>query len=222
MLDDAGNATHRSGFEALGVPAVEGAAVLASRARCHWITPGAAGPDPDHGSGRHGEARDAAVVTTVSIVRGAWEVRCVYVDPSDAPGWSDVAALRIGGWPVSAGEPPSAGIGVRPGIASAIGGGHTSTVVGVVGFADGSATSATAGVHRVEGATPLGEWTATPWLQTPPRAGTWTIAALALNGGRVTPRAVLTGSEHASTVAITWPDGVITSAPLPDLHLMSA
>nr|WP_223297577.1 DUF2264 domain-containing protein [Catenulispora acidiphila] len=225
LLDGAGNATHRSGFETLGVAALDGAAVLASRARCHWITPGAAGPDPDHGSGRHGEARDAAVVTTVSIVRGAWEVRCVYVDPSDAPGWSDVAALRIGGWPISAGEPPAATIGVSPASASAVGGGHTSTVVGVVGdvgFADESATSATAGVHRLEDATPLGEWTATPWLQTPPRAATWTIAALALNGGRVTPRVVLTGSERAPTVAITWPDGVTTSAPLPDLHLMSA
>ena len=137
----------------------------------------------------------------------------MYVDPSDAPGWSDAAALRIGGWPVSAGEPPAATIDTSHGIASAVGGGHTSTVVGVVGvvgFADESATSATAGVRRLEDATPLGEWTAIPWLQTPPRAATWTIAALALNGGRVTPRVVLTGSEHAPTVAITWPDGVTT------------
>src|SRR5262249_44716775 len=103
LLDAAGNTTHRTGFEALGESELDGAVMAASRARCHWVDPDR--PVPDHGSGQPGPARDAARVTTASIVRGAWEVRCVHLDPASAPGWSDVVALRVGGWPVSADAP---------------------------------------------------------------------------------------------------------------------
>ncbi|MFD0597383.1 DUF2264 domain-containing protein [Catellatospora coxensis] len=100
LLDTHGEATHRSGFTTLDVRAEGDAAVLASRARCHWVKPDR--DAPDHGSGYPGDALDAATVTTVSVVRGAWEVRLIHVDPAGAPGWEQVTALRVGGWPVPA------------------------------------------------------------------------------------------------------------------------
>ena len=204
LLDADGRATHRTGFQTLGVAQPDGAAVLASRARCHWVDPDRT--VPDHGSGRPGAALDAALVTTVSVVRGAWEVRCVHVDPADAPGWSDVVAMRVGGWPVTTDGPYVARADAAG--ASAAAGGHTSSVVSLVGIAE-------AGVDRAHDATPLGRRTATPWLRTRPRAHTWSIAALALNGGRRAPRAGISGPDDAPVVTVTWPDGSTTVATLP-------
>jgi hypothetical protein len=156
-------------------------------------------------------ARDAAVVTTVSIVRGAWEVRCVQVDPSDAPGWPDVVALRVGGWPISATEPP--GTQVEAASAS-VTGRQTSSVVSLGGYS-------TAGVHQAEDATPLGHRTATPWLlQNPPVPHAWGVAALALDGGRQAPHATISGPDGvtattSAVVTVAWPDGAETVATLP-------
>ena len=76
------------------------------------------------------------------------------------------------------------------------------------------------GVHHANDATPLGDRTTTPWLQTRPRAQTWSIAALALNGGTRTPSAELSGSAEAPFVTVSWPDGATTVAQLP--HSTSA
>ncbi|NUR27379.1 MAG: DUF2264 domain-containing protein [Catenulispora sp.] len=187
LLDAAGRATHRTGFRTLGGSEAEGAVVLASRARCHWVDPDRT--VPDHGSGRPGEFRDAADVTTVSIVRGAWEVRCVHLAPAGAPGWDEAVALRVGGWPVT-------------------GGGHTSTLLNLRGFAE-------SGTHEAHDATPLGARTRTPWLRTEPRAHTWYIAALALNGGPRAPEAEIHGPPDAPAITVTWPDGSTTATVLP-------
>jgi hypothetical protein len=216
LLDAAGNATHRSGFEVLGSSELYGAALLASRARCHWVEPDRTAPD--HGSGRPGAARDAATVTTVSIVRGAWEVRCVRVDPADASGWSDVVALRVGGWPVTAAEPHTthAVHGAAPHATARSSSGLTSTAVSLAGFTE-------SGVVRSSDATPLGPRTATPWLRAAPRPNAWAIAALALGAETpseswselAAPRAELAGSATTPHVSITWPDGLSTTAQLP-------
>lgn len=206
LLDRHGRATHRTGFETLEIARVDGAALLASRARCRWIEPDRSAPD--HGSGRQGTALDAATVTTVSIVRGAWEVRCVRIDDADAPGWDEAVALRAGGWPISGCDPLSTYLG--PGGASVVGP-HTSSAVALHGFDR-------AGVHRAHDATPLGTWTATPWLLADPEPGAWMIAALALGGGERAPEARLAPSGPApgtTAVSITWPDGAETTAPLP-------
>jgi hypothetical protein len=216
LLDAAGNATHRSGFEALGTCELDGAALLASRARCHWVDPDRTAPD--HGSGRPGAARDAATVTTVSIVRGAWEVRCVRIDPADASGWSEVVALRVGGWPLTAAEPHTTRAihGAAPHALAWSSSGLTSTAVSLVGFTE-------SGVVCTCDATPLGRHTATPWLSVAPRPHAWAIAALALGAETpcetrsepAAPRAELAGSAAAPHVSITWPDGFSTTAPLP-------
>ncbi|MEV6971154.1 DUF2264 domain-containing protein [Hamadaea sp. NPDC051192] len=169
LLDADGRATHRTGFETLTVGEVGdvddvGAAVLASRARAHWIDPDRS--VPDHGSGRPGTVLDAALITTVSIVRGAWEVRCVRVDPDGAPGWDRAVALRVGGWPVT---------GDR----------HTSVAVDLGGFED-------SGTHQARDATPLGGLTSTPWLSAYQMGG-WKVAGLALNGGDQAPQTVISG-----------------------------
>ncbi|MGW4897039.1 DUF2264 domain-containing protein [Kitasatospora sp. NPDC004240] len=204
LLDAEGRATHRTGFETLAVTQPNGAAALASRARCHWVDPDRTAPD--HGSGRPGVAVDAATLTTVSLVRGAWEVRCVHVDPADAPGWPAVVALRIGGWPVTADRPPL--VRTEGTTASAVAA-HTSTTVGLLGCTE-------AGVDQAHDATPLGDRTATPWLRTRPRPGEWTVAALAL-GGRPDPppQAAIVGAPAAPAVTVTWPDGVTTVTALP-------
>ena len=207
LLDADGRATHRTGFQTLEVSQVDGAGVLASRAFCHWVDPDRT--VPDHGSGRPGTALDATRVTTVSIVRGAWEVRCVRIDPADAPGWSQVVALRVGGWPITAVEPPSAhwdGTSV-----TTVGGELTSVVANLDGFAE-------AGVHRAHDATPLGPWTATPWLRAEPRPDTWLIAASALNGGETAPRAAVSRVEDTPVITITWPDQTTTAVPLKTPH----
>jgi hypothetical protein len=210
LLDAAGRATHRTGFQTLSVSRLEGAALLASRAVCHWVDPDRG--VPDHGSGRPGTALDAATVTTVSIVRGAWEVRCVRIDPDDAPGWSEVASLRIGGWPISAAEPPPAHCDTQN-VAAHVDGRHASFAVNLDGFTE-------AGIHRARDATPLGPHTATPWLRTAPSAGAWKAAALALGADRTAPRAEISQAQisqadDAPLVTITWPDRSRTVAKLP-------
>ncbi|NUT04849.1 MAG: DUF2264 domain-containing protein [Hamadaea sp.] len=185
LLDADGRATHRTGFETLSVAEVDGAIVLASRARAHWVEPDRT--VPDHGSGRPGPAVDAATVTTVSIVRGAWEVRCVRVDPvadpDGAPGWDRAVALRVGGWPVTGDH-------------------HTSVAVNLGGFE-------VSGTHQARDATPLGGLTSTPWLSAYQMDG-WKLAGLALNGGEQAPRAGISGP----VVTVTWPDLTRTTAPL--------
>ncbi|HTJ71817.1 MAG TPA: DUF2264 domain-containing protein [Actinospica sp.] len=213
LLDAAGRATHRTGFRTIDVREEDGVGVLASQARCHWIDPDRTAPD--HGSGRPGTALDAGLVTTVSIVRGPWEVRCVRVEPADAPGWNDVVALRIGGWPVSAAEPPSEDVDA---LSARVHGPLTSAIV-ALGESDSGFTSA--GVHRAEDATPLGPHTATPWLQADPhqQPRTWLIAAISLGGDRTPPHVAVTESQSTTTFAVAWPDGARTehSAPLPSV-----
>lgn len=205
LLDGPGRATHRTGFESLGTTILEDgqAAVLASRARCHWVEPDLTAPD--HGSGRPGVALDAATLTTVSIVRGEWEVRLVSVDPAGAPGWDRVTALRVGGWPVTVATEPGGETNVQP-RAEAIGVKHTSITVGLSGLPS-------AGVQTLRDANPLGSWTAVPWLSGYPEEGIWSVAALALNGGAQPPQAMISGP----LVRVTWPDHVMTTAVLPPL-----
>lgn len=187
LVDADGRATHRTGFRTLRVSEVADVAVLASRARCHWVDPDRS--VPDHGSGRPGTTREAGTVTTVSIVRGAWEVRCVHLAPDGAPGWADVVALRVGGWPVT-------------------GGGHTTRALNLQGFTE-------SGSHEAEDATPLGPRTTTPWLRGEPRPRAWYVAALALNGGPHPPRAALAGGPQTPEITVTWPDGATTTTALP-------
>lgn len=188
LLDARGDATHRTGFEtspveradpsvvstsaASGGDSTSGAAavVLGSTADAHWIEADLSAPD--HGSGRPGSSTPAGRITTVSIVRGPWEVRLVRVaDAADA-----ATALRIGGW--------AAG----PGLASTL-----VPLLGDVAPVCGSATS--------DDATPLTGPTTTPWLRYAPVPDGWVGAAvhLARTPAVGDPQLELTAGQAAVT-----------------------
>ncbi|WP_432492516.1 DUF2264 domain-containing protein [Kineococcus auxinigenes] len=214
LVDATGRRTHRAGFTTLplgravrtsggdGAPA---ALVAGSRAAAHWLEPG---PDPRHGSGLRGTTTAAGTVTTVSVVRGAWEVRFVRVDGPAG----DAVEVQVGGWALAAAEPPAEDVAASAGppAVTVRTDRSTSTVAGLDGVAG-------ALVVRRENASPLGPHSAVPVLRAPVRAGTWLAAAVALAGspagaGR-TPR--LTRGEGAH-VDVTWADGARTHVALPD------
>lgn len=190
LLDAADQATHRTGFETSQVELSGGvsaggtaAVVLASAADAHWVEPDLTAPD--HGSGRPGSATSAGRITTVSIVRGAWEVRLVRVD---GPVDEAATALRIGGW--------AAG----PGLVSAL--------VPLLGD-----IAPVCGETESEDATPLAGPTTTPWLRYAPVPAGWVAAAvhLARTPAVRHPQLELTAGQ----ATVTWADGKRTTADLP-------
>ncbi|MBB5801569.1 hypothetical protein F4560_001337 [Saccharothrix ecbatanensis] len=203
LLDAAGVATHRAGMRTLSVSQVGDAVVGASVACAHWLE--AAPGQRDHGSGRQGVARDVAMVTTVSILRGPWEVRCVRLDPlPDAPdALREATALRIGGWPV-AGDPT---VTTEPGRAEARSGVLRSVLVPGPGLHR-------IGVHTEPDASPLGPNTATPWAAGEVTPGKWTAVAIGLDaGGQPGTSPAIHLVQEAVTV--TWPDSTSTTTNLP-------
>jgi len=190
LLDADGRATHRAGMRTLGLELLGAGggrvAVGSSVATAHWVEP--APGQRDHGSGREGAADEAATVTTVSVVRGQWEVRCVRVDePLNATGPHVAKRLRVGGW-------PRAGEAV------------TSVLRPVEGFDE-------TGEHVETGASPLGPHTVTPWAAGPVVPGRWCAAVLALSiseGDGQLPRVTVDGT----LARIEWPDGEAVEVPL--------
>ncbi|MFD6448585.1 hypothetical protein ACFWEJ_26020, partial [Promicromonospora sp. NPDC060204] len=177
-------------------PHSTGAVGLGSVADAHWVAADLGAPD--HGSGRPGVATVAGRVTTVSIVRGAWEVRLVRVaDDVDAR----ATALQIGGW--------------------AAGPGLDSTLVPLLG--DVAPVSGTA---TADDATPLAGPTTTPWLRYAPVPEGWTGAAVHLGrtaAGDQDPPTAPAAAPHleltAGQAVVTWPDGERTTAELPTADL---
>ncbi|MFD6176473.1 MULTISPECIES: DUF2264 domain-containing protein [unclassified Isoptericola] len=222
LLDAEGRATHRTGFRTLEVrttSAVDGdggAAVLASRAHADWLDAEPAAFDA--GSGRGGAVRAAGTITTVSVVRGAWEVRLVRVEDA-VP---EAVALRVGGWPVS-------GDDARPdGPRAARAGRLVSTLVPVAPSAPASAGPDgvpdvpvwLAGVATAHDATPLGSRTTTPWATVEPvPLARWCAVVVGLHGGAAVSDLpdveVVDGRAAPSEVRVRWPDGALTSAALP-------
>jgi hypothetical protein len=205
LLDAEGLATHRTGFETgplvepqplvethPRVEPVETAAVLSSTAEAHWV---AADPTvPDHGSGRPGTSNPAGRITTVSLVRGAWEVRLVRVsalaqaETVETAETTGATALRIGGW--------------------AAGPGLVSTVVPLLGD-----VAPVCGETTSDDATPLAGPTVTPWSRYAPVPDGWVAVGIYLARTPTIgqPRLELTAGQ----AAVTWPDGEQTTANLP-------
>jgi hypothetical protein len=141
LVDSAGEATHRTGFEYLGQQDMGGVSVGISRGTLNWI---AVDPDagPDHGSGAKGTATPGPEATVVSITRGAVELRLVRVRGTDS---TVEGRLRIGGWPVDAAS------------------GMVSEVRPVPGF---GVPLADLGTWRPDGPHPMGEQLTIPWIGT--------------------------------------------------------
>ncbi|WP_240675292.1 DUF2264 domain-containing protein [Cellulomonas endophytica] len=246
LVDAVGRRSHRTGFRPVAAQAVttpgEGTAapdalVAASVAAAHWLRPA---PGPAHGSGLTGTAVPAGTVTTVSVLRGAWEVRLVRVTEPDAA----AVELAVGGWPLAAAQPPEEDV-VSPcapdrapwpassGLPTATV--RTDALVSHV-VALGPATCAE--VVRRTDASPLGPHAAVPLVVAPVRPGAWRAVGVALAGraagagapptvgpvgvgtGAVgTPDGTPDGTQHgthdAAHVQVTWADGARTRVVLP-------
>ncbi|WP_225848040.1 DUF2264 domain-containing protein [Streptomyces sp. HPF1205] len=217
LLDPAGRATHRSGFETLFALSLPGGALAAaSRGRVRWAD--TTGDDsPDHGSGRRGAVTHGPLVTVASVLRLGIEVRVVRIDaPADFPApeapWRSV---RLGGWPVSADLPPRDRQRSGPGPwAEAVTPALRSALHGLRGFTE-------AGVAAERDTSPLGTCTAVPWLATaePPPPGELLAAAVVLEGPQgasaVPELSVETAPGGGHRVVVTWGDGERTAVELP-------
>ncbi|WNB86208.1 hypothetical protein [Cellulomonas sp. ATA003] len=149
-------------------------------------------------------------MTTVSVVRGAWEVRLVRVRDASP----EAVALRIGGWPLAGSTTPEDAVDAAGRSAVVRCGRLTSVVSGSLGLT-------AAGVERSTDASPLGDVTATPWLQGPV-PDDWVAAVIGLSGrpagpGAVEPAVRVDDAAGASgpRATVTWGDGAVTDVALP-------
>ncbi|MDI3421516.1 DUF2264 domain-containing protein [Streptomyces luteolus] len=206
LLDADGRASHRTGFTALGTHELPGGALMAlSSGRVHWVDlTGDTGLD--HGSGRTGPATPGPVVTVASVVRDGVEVRLARVEGPPGP----AVRLRLGGWPLTADTPPGSDSGHAPKpYATASTEGLTSRLHALTGFAG-------AGVHTEEGTSPLGRFTAVPWLTAEvPAPGTTLAAVVTLT--REAPAhhptlQVRPDGDGGHLARVDWPGGVVTQA----------
>ncbi len=192
LSDASGYPSHRTGFEILRITATnddDGARLGASRAATHWVEPDPT--DTHHGSGMSGTVHRGAPVTTVSVLRGAWEVRLVRVDREPAAAEVPLAVLTVGGWPVPAGAD------------------LVSAVIPLAGLA-------VSGSREYTDATPLSCSTIVPFLSEPePTPGRWYAAAVGLGAPELisqAPRLDL----HGGTATVHWPDQRTTTFTLPE------
>jgi hypothetical protein len=199
VLDADGRASDRAGFStcyALELPG--GVMAAASRGRVRWVDT-SADDSPDHGSGRSGPVVPGPVLTVASVVRRGVEVRLARLDDVGEP----VRSLRLSGWPVSGETPPETGA------ACARTADLRSEVRPLRGFT-------TADVAVESGTSPLGEWTAIPFVATegPPEPGAVYAAVVVLDrGGPDEPGPSL--AITADGVTLAWPDGVTAHVALP-------
>ncbi|MGW4061542.1 DUF2264 domain-containing protein [Amycolatopsis sp. NPDC004747] len=200
VLDADGRASHRAGFStcyALELPG--GIMAAASRGRVRWVDT-AADDSPDHGSGRRGPVVPGPFLTVVSVVRHGVEVRLARLDDVG----DSVRSLRLSGWPVSGGTRPETGA------ASASTPDLRSELRPLNGFT-------TADVAVESGVSPLGEWTAIPFLATegPPEPGAVYAAVVVLDrGGPDDPDPSSAVDAGGRVVTLTWPDGVTAEIAL--------
>ncbi|MDR2722739.1 MAG: DUF2264 domain-containing protein [Cellulomonadaceae bacterium] len=200
LVDANGRASHRSGFDTLGVridgePSSDTAVgVGATRVAAHWID--LASQQTLHGSGWTGQATPAGTLTVISLVRGAYEARLVRVDALASGVIAADATLRISGWPVVDGD------------------GLTSTVTPALG------SEATAGQLTRDNASPMGSPSRVPYLDYPVTPGTWTSSLVGLTRDTAAVDAAATATitiDPTSRQAhVTWPDGAATTTNLTD------
>ncbi|KJL23079.1 DUF2264 domain-containing protein [Microbacterium foliorum] len=194
LLHADGRATHRAGMRVHGIRHDGAAAVAGSQATAHWIAP--ATTQTRHGSGITGEVDMAGTVTTWSVVRGAWEVRCVRIDGIEAD--AAPTALRIGGWALAADIVDDT---VSENTASSSALGRVSTIAALT----------PGGIPSVEvrrDASPLGAAASVPVITCPVVVGEWIVTAVHLSDHAPTsaPSVRIDGVD----IAVVWPDSLTT------------
>ncbi|GAA2564366.1 MULTISPECIES: DUF2264 domain-containing protein [Streptomyces] len=215
LLDQDGRASHRTGFRTRCTAELPHDVLAAvSSGRVHWVD---ASDDTaaDHGSGRTGNITPGPGLTVASVVRDGLEVRLARVDGPPGP----ATGLRLGGWPLAASARPATE--VSRGTRDDDGAVHavvttdelTSALVGLTGYED-------SGVLVEQDTSPLGAWTAIPWLtaRVPPSHTVLGATVTLGRGGNPpgTPALTVAPDGHGGhTAQIRWGDGVTTDVPIP-------
>ncbi|MFT4157303.1 MAG: DUF2264 domain-containing protein [Microbacterium sp.] len=194
LLHPDGRASHRAGMRVLGIRRDGQAALAGSQARAHWIAPDAV--QTRHGSGITGSAEIAGVVTTWSIVRGAWEVRLVCIESVE----TDAAptALRIGGWAVAA---ETVADSVTGSTATAAASGRHSTIVALT-------PGGSPAIANRTGASPLGPAASVPVISFPVAVGEWIAAAVHLSDRA--PESMPSVLIDAGVAIVVWSESTTT------------
>lgn len=199
LVDAAGRRTHRSGMTTITTSLRDGVAVAASRAQAHWLTPEPG--TPNHGSGLPGQAEPAGTITTVSALRGPWEVRLVHLTETSP----EAVSLEAGGWAVAA----DSNVAVH----------HHDHGVALTSPRLRADLVAGAGwqwrrVEHRDGASPLGAHAAVVVLGAPATPGWYALALLltTTDAPADQPPTVDLTPTHAQ---IAWADGTSTAVELP-------
>jgi hypothetical protein len=200
VVDSDGRASHRAGFRTLFAEERPGGVLLAaSSGPIRWVDI-SADHSYDHGKGRSGPVIPGPVLTVASVLRGGTEVRLCRVDAREPDErWQ---AVRLGGWPVSGEDEP------LPETDSCVRVGRLrSELRPLRGFQR-------AGTVVERDVTPLGHWTATPWLATEGALplGEVLAAVVVLGHGSPAPDLRVVSAQ----VELTWPDGHRIALSLPE------
>ena len=178
----------------------------ASTSQAHWLAPRPA--VHRHGSGIDGDVEVAGRLTVHSLVRGPWELRLVRVDALASS--ADGLILRVGGWPL-AGDAPATDVDGREAVV------RTARLRSGIRSLRGRGTAATASRRD---ASPLGADAVVPYLDHPLAAGEWVVALVELSGAPAASThdasVSLDERDGATTVTVTWPDGLVTTSRLAD------
>ncbi|WP_156761095.1 DUF2264 domain-containing protein [Microbacterium karelineae] len=190
-----GVASHRSGFARGEIVALDASTALAaSTARARW--PLAFAGDPDHGGGDTvTRSVPGPLVDTVSVVRGAWDVRFVRVRAGEEDLGHD-GTVRAGGWPLTGDVADAGEAWIRTARLA-------SRVVALHG-------SARAGVTCLGDVTPLDGATSVPWIATDAPDGEWIVAAAFLGDPVRAAEPPAASRDAGDAWRITWPDGGAT------------
>ncbi|SFE42100.1 hypothetical protein SAMN04487819_11359 [Actinopolyspora alba] len=213
IVDGVGDATHRTGFERLYVrEADDEVLTAASRGRACWIDT-QEDETADHGYGRRGAVVEGPVLTVASVLRAGVEVRLVRVDGAGWDARVPGCFVRMGGWPVASDSEPTARGGTSRTRVSFESSELRSLVFGIRGFTGG-------GLASEFGTSPLGAWTAVPWLATDDvPVGEVLAGGVLLDRGGVPPVdptvLAIPDGEGGHEVTVAWPDGVSTTVELP-------
>ncbi|WP_082498891.1 MULTISPECIES: DUF2264 domain-containing protein [unclassified Rathayibacter] len=207
LVDREGRSTHRTAMALQAAridvdPSGTRVGVAGSVSQVHWID--FHDRQIGHGSGLAGEPSFAAPLTTWSIVRGGWEVRCVHIGALTPGLRAEDLRLRIGGWALT----EATGLEVSES-AAAVSDGRLRSIVEAVG------REAVATVVERPASSPLGARSFVPTLESAVAVGRWTLTAVALSGAAGSTPLVVLGDDRTA-VLVTWADGVRTRTDLPD------
>jgi len=200
VIDSGGRASHRAGFRTLFAEERPGGVLLAaSSGPVRWVDIDG-DRSYDHGKGRSGPVTPGPVVTVASVLRGGTEVRLCRVDAREPDArWQ---AVQLGGWPVSGDDEP-----LWDNDSCVQVGRLRSELRPLRGFRRG-------GMIVEQDVTPLGRWTATPWLATESAVPLGEVLAALVVLGRGSPAPVL--RVVADQVELTWPDDHRITFSLPE------